>query len=300
MPSLLRPISLARSVKRVHRLARNPFLRPPYDPGHFYSPIPAQGDLDGHSAEQLGPKTFTVPGVALNVEGQLALLAELGRFAADQPFKEERTPGARYYYGTDVFSFQDAVMLYALLRHYRPRRVIEVGSGFSSASMLDVDERFLGQSVQFTFIEPYPDRLLELIRPAARERHQSLVKPVQDIPLDTFDELSANDILFIDSTHVGKVGSDVLFLLSEGLPRLKPGVLVHLHDIFWPFEYPEFWFAEGRAWNEAYLVRAFLQFNDRFVILLFNDYLRIHHAQAVRDTFPLARERSGASLWLMA
>jgi predicted O-methyltransferase YrrM len=294
MRSLLRRV---RSLKRGMMLSRNPFLSR-FGPGHFYSPIPGPDDLDGKGSDRLGPKTTTVPGVMLNVEGQLALLEELGRLASEQPFPADPTPPRRYYYKNDMFCFQDAVMLYGILRHLRPRQIIEVGSGYSSAAMLDVDELFLDESVRFTFIEPFPNRLHGLMRQADRDRHRILITPVQTVPLETFDELCADDILFIDSSHVGKVGSDVLFLLTEVVPRLKPGVIVHFHDIFWPFEYPSVWFDEGRAWNEGYLVRAFLQFNERFRLLLFNDYIAMHHPDRLRDRFPLALAESGGSLWL--
>jgi hypothetical protein len=102
----------------------------------------------------------------------------------------------------------------------------------------------------------------------------------------------------IDSSHVVKCGSDVNFLLSDVLPSLQPGVWVHFHDIFWPFEYPMDWLLEGRAWNEAYMVRSFLQYNSRFQIRLFNSFLGARHQDELARLFPLGVKDTGGSLWL--
>ena len=120
-----------------------------------------------------------------------------------------------------------------------------------------------------TFIEPFPDRLRRILR-SGDERHTLLTMPVQDVPLRHFTGLETNDILFIDSSHVVKIGSDVNWLLTNVLPALNRGVIVHIHDIFWPFGYPDAWLVEGRAWNEVYVVQAFLQFNSAFDVLWFS------------------------------
>jgi predicted O-methyltransferase YrrM len=189
--------------------------------------------------------------------------------------------------------------LYGLLRHFRPRRVIEVGSGYSSAVMLDTVEQFLENRTSFTFIEPNPERLLSLLRPSDIDRVTLHATPVQSVRSDTFSVLQANDILFIDSSHVAKAGSDVVYLLNTIVPSLNPGVVVHIHDIFWPFEYPAEWLREGRAWNEIYMVRAFLQFNGAFRILLFNAYLAARYRDRLQACCPLALRNPGGSLWLM-
>jgi hypothetical protein len=110
--------------------------------------------------------------------------------------------------------------------------------------------------------------------------------------------LKANDILFIDSTHVSKTNSDVNYLFFEILPRLQTGVLVHIHDIFFPFDYPREWILEGRSWNEAYLLRAFLQYNPRFEIVLFNDYLQTLHWDSFARLLPRFSKDGGGSVWL--
>lgn len=160
-----------------------------------------------------------------------------------------------------------------MMRRARPARVIEVGSGFSSLAMLDTNERFFDGAVELTFIEPNAERLLSQLRPGDERRAEIITSPVQEVDLSGFERLSAGDILFIDSSHVAKVGSDVNHLVFSVLPRLAPGVLVHFHDVPYPFEYPEDWIHYGFAWNEAYLLRALLQFNSAFRIVLWNSYV---------------------------
>jgi hypothetical protein len=122
---------------------------------------------------------------------------------------------------------------------------------------------------------------------------------VQRVPLDVFAQLRAGDVLFIDSSHVVKIGSDVAYLVHEVLPSLAAGVVVHFHDILWPFEYPRDWVLDqGKAWNEAYFVRAFLQFNAAFEILYFNSFIANRHPASLRELLPRCVENPGGSLWL--
>jgi hypothetical protein len=149
-----------------------------------------------------------------------------------------------------------------------------------------------------TFIEPYPDRLESLITDNDRDRVRILDAPLHKVGFDTFAELEAGDILFIDSTHVGKVGSDVNQIMFEILPRLPSGVHVHIHDIFHPFEYPAAWVFEGRSWNENYFLHAFLIENHRFKISWFNSFLAQSHADRVAAALPLWARNTGGSIWL--
>ena len=159
-----------------------------------------------------------------------------------------------------MFGHADAALYRAILSYLRPSRIIEVGSGFSTAVALDEADANPGLAgLEITCVEPYPQRLLALLRSSD---HVTLLRcPVQDVPLEAFDKLGAGDILFIDSSHVAKAGSDVTWLLLRVLPRLVPGVAVHLHDIFWPFTYRADWLEERRDWNEAYFLHAFLSGN---------------------------------------
>ncbi len=176
--------------------------------------------------------------------------------------------------------------------------MIEVGSGFWSAALLDVSELFLDVALDLSLVEPHPERLRSLLWPGDDRRVTLIEQRVQDVPADTYDVLERGDVLFVDSTHVSKVGSDVNHLLFEVLPALRPGVLVHIHDIGYPFEYPAKWVREGRAWNEAYLVRAFLQFNAEFEVTFFGQYAQRFHEDFIAAHLPLALAKPSGSLWI--
>lgn len=268
-------------------------------PGHFYSPIPSLAEVAGDAARIFAAPRH-LPGIAIDDEAQLRLLAELAPAHADMPFADQPVEGLRYHFDNANFRHGDGIALHAMIRRFRPRRIVEVGSGFSSCVILDTLERFPSGAVECTFIEPHAQlvRRLTSAGPAGGPAFRIIERRVQDAPPEVFAALAAGDILFIDSSHVSKIGSDVNHLLFEVLPTLAEGVLVHLHDIFWPFEYPRSWIEEGRAWNEAYLVRAFLQHNRTFEVLLFNDHLARFHREALGRAWPRALADTGGSLWL--
>lgn len=266
-------------------------------PGHFYSPIPSIDEIRAREAELFGPPPPSLPGIDLRADQQVALVRELARFYGELPFPRTQSGGSRYWFDNWAYSYADAIFLYSMLRHLQPRRVIEVGSGFSSAAMLDTADRWLPQT-SFTFIDPDTSTLDALLRSGDRQRVTIIRAKLQDVPLTTFDTLGANDILFIDSTHVSKTGSDVNRILFEILPRLASGAHVHFHDVFYPFEYPKEWVYEGRAWNEDYILRAFLEFNDALDIVLFGTWLARFHRDLLAELMPLTLENPGGSLWL--
>ena len=268
-------------------------------PGHYYSPIPSRQDVARCAAAKFAQGPESLAGVDLNVDAQLALVRTLGRLTADVQFAQHVGGGTRYYSENDGFALADAVALAGMMRHFRPRRIVEVGAGFSTAVMLDVADT-LAETVTIECIEPEPARLRSLLRDGDAARLTVHETVVQDLPLSFFTALEANDILFIDSSHVLKLGSDVSFLLLDVLPRLKPGVVVHIHDIPTPFEYPPEWYEEGRAFNEAPAVRAFLMFNRSFEIVFFCEYLLRFQRAAVQAHMPAAVRypSSSGSLWL--
>jgi hypothetical protein len=265
-----------------------------HPPGHYYSPIPDSKDVLARVL--LDRDTDTCPGVHLREEAQLEMLEILSRYYDDLPWNEMPSKALRYYYHNDYFAYGEAIALYSFLRYYKPHKVVEVGSGFSSALMLDVNDLFLEQAVRFTFVEPHPERLFELLAP---EDEVTVVQDVvQKVPLEMFSSLHENDILFVDSSHVVKIGSDVAHILFEVLPALRSGVLVHFHDVLWPFEYPREWFLRGWAWNEGYFLRSFLQYNNAFEIVYFNQYLDARHRDILHKRMPLWSKSPGTSLWL--
>lgn len=267
-------------------------------PGHFYSPIPSLEDIRRDEAQIFGAVPRELAGIDLHESEQLSLLNELQRYYKELPFHAEKVAGLRYFYENPAYSYSDAIFLYCLIRHLRPKKIIEVGSGYSSCVTLDTNEIFFGNSISTTFIEPFPGLLLSLIKEEDKARITVIPKRLQDVALERFDGLGEGDILFVDSTHVSKVNSDVNRLFFEILPRLAPGVFIHLHDIFYPFEYPKEWAFEGRAWNEAYVLRAFLQYNRGFRIMLMNTFLEDFHEARFREEMPLCLKNKGGSIWL--
>lgn len=264
--------------------------------GHFYSPLPSRREIaEAFARGGFGPP---FPAIDLNEAGQFARLERFAEWYAEQPFPEQPTEGRRYHLDNPSYGHYDAIMLYGMLREARPRRIIEVGSGFSSAAMLDLNERVLGGAVQFTFIDPDMTRLRPLLRPDDHARVTLIERRVQEVPLETFAALGENDVLFIDSSHVSKIGSDVNRLYFDVLPTLPPGVLIHIHDVAGNLEYPRDWFEEGRAWNEQYLLRAFLMNNTSYRIELFSAWLWNQKHDLIRERLPLCARGGGGQMWL--
>jgi predicted O-methyltransferase YrrM len=276
-----------------------------YPPGHFYSAIPDLQDFRRYGAPPDLNPVETLGGVALRPASQSKLLQGFASYYPSLPFSAHASQEFRYYLDNPFFSFGDGIILYSMLRHFEPRRVVEIGSGYSSAAMLDTSEKFLHSGLEFTFVDPFPERLYGLLRMSDRARCRIEVKPVQEVDGGIFRALRENDILFVDSSHVAKTCSDLVHILFNILPTLNPGVLVHFHDVPWPFEYPQQWINGGRAWNEAYFLRSFLQYNTAFEIVYFNDYMARCHTSLVNNTLPLSLNSSSfsdtlsnTSLWL--
>ncbi len=207
---------------------------------------------------------------------------------------EPRASG--YYFDNEYYKRIDAETYYSVIRHYRPRQIVEVGSGFSSRVARQAIRE--GQlDTKLTCIDPNP-------RVAVGETaDEHLQEFVERLPAETLtSRLQAGDILFIDSSHRVVTGGDVVFLFLNVLPRLAPGVLVHVHDIYFPGEYPKEWVVdEAWGWNEQYLVHAFLAFNDAFAIEWAGSYMWLEHPDLLRRHFPSVNETMTnipASLWL--
>ncbi len=269
-----------------------------FPPGHFYSPIPNVSEIRANEDQIFTHRSKEVAGIDLAEDTQLQFLKDLSAFYDELPFKDSPEPGLRYYFENSMYSYGDAIILYGMLRHFKPSRLIEIGSGFSSAVSLDTNDLFLNHSVEFTFIEPYPERLLGLMRGADQKNCTVIESRLQDVDPEVFDILEDGDILFIDSTHVSKIDSDVNHIFFNILPRLRPGVVVHFHDISFPFEYPKKWVYEGRFWNESYMLRSFLQYNNAFDILYFNHFMFLKHLDKLRQHMPLCEKNPGGGFWM--
>ena len=279
-------------VKKIKEKLRWFFYKGLYKPGHYYSTIP---DLKNVISDS--DRIFKVEdplGIDLNKTGQLELLRQMANLKEDFQWPEKKSDGLRYYSDNSYFILGDAFSLFCLIRILRPKKIIEIGSGFSSAVMIDTNERFQQNQINITFIEPFPERLNSLINPSDIKEniYRFLPKYIQEVNSDVFDALDEGDILFIDSSHVSKIGSDLNHILFQIIPRLKKGVYIHFHDIFYPLEYPMDWISQGIYWNEMYLLRAFLMFNSNFEVVLFNNYWS-------KIEFPeLNAYKGGGSLWL--
>lgn len=268
-----------------------------YQAGHYYSPIPNYDDVLEYIKS---PKrnSLELPDINLNKENQFKLLQEYHKYYDSLPFPEQKKQDYRYYYAQDWFCCADAIFLYSFLRKNKPRRIVEVGSGFSSAVILDTVEKFFDHQTEISFIEPYPDRLISILKPQDKEKIQIINKKVQDIPIEIFTSLGPGDLLFIDSSHVVKCGSDVQFLMFEIIPKLSTGVFVHFHDIFFPFEYPSEWLVKGRYWNEDYFLRAFLAYNSQWSISFFNTYVAFAFTDFLEKKMPLCLKNPGGSIYI--
>ena len=270
----------------------------PRKPRRPWSAIPSAEDVARAARAWISPPP-ELPGIELDVEKQLDLLAELGRRQADVRLPAMRANGWRYYHMNGFYGFGNAIVLYGVIRHVSPARIVEIGSGFRSALTLDTNDRFFNGAIDCTFIDPFPEnRLLKLLRPADLDRVTIIRHFLQDIDLSVFDSLRAGDILFIDSSHVSKMGSDVNLLFFDVIPRLPVGTWIHFHDISYPFEYPPESIKDRRAWSEAYLLRAFLEHNCAFRICFFFDYLKRFHREAVERALPGSIAPSTAHIWL--
>ena len=270
-----------------------------YPPGHYYSPIVSTEEVALH-AEHLFNPALPLPGIDLNTEEQIALLHQLKNNYFTVPYLKPDNKTFRYYFNNNTFEYADAIFLNLLIRHLKPKRIIEIGSGFSSAIMIDTNEIFFNHCIELTFVEPYPERLQSLMK-KGDEKFLTLVQHnLQDVDILLFSQLEAGDILFVDSTHVTKTGSDVNRILFEILPILPKGVIIHFHDIFYPFEYPKEWVLgwSGFGWNEIYILRAFLTNNQEYKIILFNTYLEQLYEKWFQTNMPLCLKDKGGSLWL--
>jgi len=260
-------------------------------PVHFYSPMPNTTELD----DALWKRERTMAGIAMNDASQLSLLDLWRRFQDEYdvlPLEPPAGAPEAFYLRNPMFGGMDALVLYCMVRHFRPRSIIEVGSGFSTRLFVEAARR--NGRTDILCIEPYPDPILKSALPV-----ELVTRRVQDVPVSLFDRLESGDFLFVDSSHTVKTGGDVTHLLLEVFPRLKPGVIVHLHDIYLPRELPKDWVIDQlRFWSEQDLLQAFLAFNNTFEVVIANAYLLLRHEEILRAVFPRADWLGGGSFWI--
>lgn len=266
-------------------------------PNHYYEPIPDTRKLrhdlwDSHSE---------LPGLDMRESYQIEFLdrifSKYGKYF--NAFAREKTING-YYTNNNSFCAIDAGILHSIIREYKPAKMFEIGSGFSSmvsANAILQNEKESGKKAEFTAFEPYPNNTIKKGFPGLTKLVE---KKIQDIPVSVFKELNDHDILFIDSSHVLKTGSDVQYEYLEILPMLNKGVIIHCHDIFLPLEYPREWLMKRRwFFTEQYLLQAFLAFNDSYKVIWAGSYMNFKHPRMIKDTFILRdAEDWPCSFWI--
>jgi hypothetical protein len=262
-------------------------------PVHFYQPIPDTQSLP----ETLWNRPSDLPGLQMNDSTQLELLRKIFPKFRDEYAQFPTTSSeneSAFYVNNRPFGRADALVAYCMVRHFQPRLIIEVGSGFSSLILGMAAEK--NKSSGVISIDPFPR---DFVRKGFPGMQSLIEKKVQDIDLEFFSQLRSGDVLFIDSSHTVKIGGDVNYLFLEVLPRLVPGVIVHVHDVFLPFEYRRDWVLdECRFWSEQYLLQAFLTFNSEFEVLMANSYLKHYHEKELKAAFPALDRWEGGSFWM--
>lgn len=263
-------------------------------PKHFYLPIPDDSD----QLDTFWTTPSQMVGVDTQDAAQLALMKDtlprhLEEFRSLFPIAEAAKFGD-FFLLNGSYMAVDSHVYYGLIRETNPKRIVEIGTGYSTilacqAALLN--KRDTGRMPQITAIDPYP---WDVFIKGMDGLHDVVAKKVQDVPLEVFTSLEEGDILFIDSTHALRSGSDVQYEFLEILPRLAPGVLVHVHDVSLPLPYPKVYYDTQTYWNEQYLLQAFLAYNSRFSIVWAGNYMLLNHRDAVMETFPefkLMREK---------
>lgn len=255
-------------------------------PVHFDSPIPDIRECEFKVSEMRG--------VDMNESAQLEMLSRIA--SVREELRSIPLTATEYSLcrTNNMFGVLDSAMLYAMVRCAKPHRIIEIGSGYSTLISIKAASQN-PEPCEITCIEPYP-------RPSMSGLPIRLIKDrVQTVSLREFESLEPNDILFIDSSHVLKTGSDVTYEFLEILPRLKLGVIVHVHDIFFPEDYPVHWLKEQRFWNEQYALQLFLEFNKHFSVLWAANYMRLKYPQRLVETIPdYTLTDVGGSFWMQS
>lgn len=257
--------------------------------GHFYSPYPDIAWCEEYEKQHEN----VIYDIDLRETEQMEWLHKMkGLFSALPAWEAKPTQRYRYYFPNGAFDIGDALVLHCMIRLLKPGKILEVGSGFSSAVMLDTNDVYFRKEIQLSFVEPYPERLKSLLR---EDEEIDLVEDIlQNIDLEYFKQLQKNDILFIDSSHVAKRDSDVNRIFFEILPQLQSGVYIHFHDILSGFVYPFAWDKVGRVWSEAYLLRTFLMNNNAYEVVYYHDMMR----EKMREVFPYKPYHGGGSIWI--
>jgi len=252
---------------------------------YFYSPIPDTKELA--EKNEFWREESQLAGIDMNEQSQLRLLEEIfTQYKSEFNFAINKTDNPdEFYLNNPGFGLEDAGALHGMIRHLKPKTIIEVGAGHSTfvsarACLMNQKEGCPGRLIS---IEPYP-----------REAHKKgfpgldrlIIQKVEEVETNFFEQLGENDILFIDSSHVVRIGNDVNFLYLEVIPRLKKGVVIHIHDIFLPYHYPKKWVVDNLTfYTEQYLLQAFLCLNRAYEVVFGNYYMLSKYSDKMHAVF---------------
>ena len=269
--------SAVRTFRALQRVGVN------LTPNHFYWPVPDLAELE----KSEWPTYPGPPDCSFRLRQQRDLAREFFHlYSPEFQFGPQAIEGS-YHHGNGYFESCDAEIAYCMVRRWKPSRIVEIGSGYSSrilAAALRENIANDGIAGELITVDPNPERLPST---GLGEVATSITAPVQHLDTNLFSSLQPDDILFIDSSHVVAVGSDVVYEYLQILPKLRPGVLVHMHDIFLPFDYPReavlrnLWF-----WSEQYLLQAFLSFNTQFEVLWSASAMQNAYPDVLEQCFP--------------
>lgn len=303
---VLSPLTLAGSTWlrycRFAGLAKMPFTKrilnktgvfPLTD--HYYEPLFRFDRLSLKNQERQLPIDWNEK-EQLELISQFHFFEELDQLPIDPVVKDDLS----YYFNNPSYSGYDAEFLYSFIRLKKPKKIIEIGSGFSTRMMKAAIEKNLSENSEFgthiTSIEPYEMPWLEKIGVKV------IRQKTEEVELDLFDLLNAGDVLFIDSSHMIRPEGDVLYEMFQVIPRLKPGVFIHIHDIFSPFDYPADWLKkEYRMWNEQYILEALLMYNKSYKIIGALAYIGYKYPNLINNRFSYSVRqgwKNGSAMWL--
>ncbi len=253
-------------------------------PSHFYFPVPKLKSFQGKNWAACRP----CPGIDFRLEEQINRLhSDLLPYSEEWTFPELANGDAhKFHFNNGFFERIDAEIAYSFVRHRKPKRIIEIGSGNTTLVMATAlrKNQAEGFKCELTSIEPYPAPFL---KDGLVGLTELIEKPVQQVPVDFFKSLRKGDILFIDSSHVVSMDSDVLYEILRIVPEVAPGVLIHFHDIFTPLDYPEkFVMTNLCFWGEQYMLESFLAFNSAFKVMWSSSAMQQYHADVLQSAFP--------------
>jgi len=262
-------------------------------PCHFYSPVPNTSELTDAVWQD-----YDAADLRYDENAMLSLLQDFHEYKhelTETPFEQKKKH--EYFINNTAFNGTDAFIYYYMIRHFKPKKLIEIGSGYST--LIASKACLTNSTTDFIAVEPYPPSFLETSK--IKGLTEFIPKFIQDVPVSFFEEnLNEGDILFIDSSHVSKVGSDVNYIILRILPKLKKGVIIHFHDIFLPSEVQKEWVESlSIFWNEQYLLHALLIANGEYKTIMPNAYMGLKHTDALKKVMPVELPYYyGGSYWL--